>query len=789
MNFVIVIVLAAVLLVGGFRQGLFFDSDFYGAAIVVAGLFVVASAASLWRRRWTWSGVNGWQALLALLLPAAYAASLLHAENAKATVDQIVRFTSYGCFFLLLRGAMARAEAVRKLLPGMLQACGVVFGVAAWLGYAGWLQSAGTVVAGRMAGTLQYPNAFGAISAALLLFALLQLAGSSGNYRSSLGVRLLQAVPLGVHASGLLLSQSRGALLAAAVAWLFACALLPLARQLLLSAATLAALACASAAAALLPPPAAMAAAPSAAAPLLLAAATLAAAWLGAAAVRGIASSEAAPRFARIAAHPAARLAVPAGALAFAVLTALDLMQHGLLYASLPASWQQSIAALAQTGTLRERFIMLQDALAIVRTSPLIGHGGGSWRILFTQVQHTPYESGEIHNGWVEWLVSTGLLGFTAFISILAVVFTALLRQWRRKPEEPITLAAMAALLLILVHSCTDFDFAFGYVWLVLIGLVAAALPPVGESSIVAAAAAAAAPHAPVKAVTAPIWQRGVKLAHVLIALAVCFSAAASLRADDIYGRLTDDTDSGDAVDILDQSLALDPLNALRELQLAGVHAVRYAQQSSDLADEAAATDRALQRAIELQPHDASLLQHSAAIYEQAGAADKALRLYEQASQLDPFNAALYGEAAKLRLNNAVLTEQGDAAQQYELLQAFQHYERNRDVLAQFQARMPEADWHAFNGRGLRIEPAAAYYGAIAAYMLGSNEEAAAAITSGDFQGNAELATEAKALHIVVLRKLGDQEQADKLYKDGNGASSTLDEYITTFESLVSTKD
>ncbi|QHW31940.1 O-antigen ligase family protein [Paenibacillus rhizovicinus] len=796
MNVIIVIVLSALLMVGGFMQGLFFDKDFYSIAVVATGLYAVVSAVALRKGELRVRGGGGKRAALALLLPAVLAISLVHAESVKATLDQIVRFTTYGCIFLLLRQVRTRVPNARALMLAIVQASGAALGIAAWLGYAGWLPSAGTVVAGRMAGALQYPNTFGGVSALLLLVSLLLLVGkgqtgrgelggaqtsgartghaqtSGARKRRSLGM-LLQAAPLGVHASGLLLSQSRGAMLALAAALLIASVLLPLARQLALAAAALAALGCAFAAALLLPPQETMAAAPSAAAPLVLAAASLIAAGLGAAAARAIAAFAAAsPRFARLAARPHARLAVPAGALLLAALAALDLMRHGLLYASLPASWKQSIAALAQTDTLRERLIMLQDAMALVRTSPLFGHGWGSWRILFTQVQQTPYESGEIHNGWVEWLVSAGTIGLAAFAAMMAAVLIALARQWKRGKADPLPLAAMTGLLLVLLHSLTDFDLSFGYVWLLLIWLIAAALPAEARESQAAAAPAI------------PRWRhRAASLAFALLALASFGIASLSITANTVYAQLTDRASTDEAIAILKRANALDRFQAVRELQLAGAFAVRYITENGNK-DDAAAADRALRRAIALEPHNASLLQKCAAVYYQIADANQAIRLTEQALGLDRFNAALYGEAERLRVNAALLASDS-SARQYGLQSALQHYERNRLAVAEFHARMPESDWHAFNGRGLRMEPAAAYYGAIAAYLLGRDEDALTIVSTGDYTDDVAMASRAAALEVVVLRKQGKTDQAEEQYQADKDRFLSFDDAIASFESLT----
>ena len=59
-----------------------------------------------------------------------------------------------------------------------------------------------------------------------------------------------------------------------------------------------------------------------------------------------------------------------------------------------------------------ERFYFYEDALKIFKTSPLIGLGSGGWKNVYFQYQNHPYFTKEVHNHYLDVLVSTGFLGF-----------------------------------------------------------------------------------------------------------------------------------------------------------------------------------------------------------------------------------------------------------------------------------------------------------------------------------------------------------------------------------------
>jgi hypothetical protein len=141
--------------------------------------------------------------------------------------------------------------------------------------------------------------------------------------------------------------------------------------------------------------------------------------------------------------------------------------------------------------TAASRRLFYQDALVMWRDSPWIGFGGDAWREQFAAYQREPYVGSEVHSGYLDMLLDTGLLGAGLFTAMLAAYGFAV---WKRRR------LAAPALAVLLAHSAVDFDMSYGLVWLMALWLIGPALlerePRGGEIGGAAEREAAAAVHA-----------------------------------------------------------------------------------------------------------------------------------------------------------------------------------------------------------------------------------------------------------------------------------------------------
>ncbi|ASA26497.1 hypothetical protein B9T62_27355 [Paenibacillus donghaensis] len=248
---------------------------------------------------------------------------------------------------------------------------------------------------------------------------------------------LLRSLPLFPYAAALLLSESRGAWLAAAAA---AAAVLLAKRRLIA-------------------PLVATGAAPAAAAALLY---------------RQLAR-------AGLAVEPLPGLLALAGCWAGALLAGLWLCRRcqrsaaGSARAALAAAlcWTAAGTAVLQqvyariagpSPTASARGLFYRDAWQLAAEAPWLGQGGGTWRSAYLAVQSRPYVGSQVHSGYLDLLLNLGVSGVAA----AGLLLLAALWLVSASPR------LLAPALVILLHSAVDFDWSYGLVWLLLLGLAAA---------------------------------------------------------------------------------------------------------------------------------------------------------------------------------------------------------------------------------------------------------------------------------------------------------------------------
>ncbi|MNB67413.1 O-Antigen ligase [compost metagenome] len=436
------------------------------------------------------------------LLAGLYGISLLRQPvSAQGTVNELLSWSACGCFAVLAWRAASRRQSGRLLRAGWHLAGGLLCasGLLAYfrllpLPYAVLTGASPQVSASgaRLGGLLQYPNAFGAAMAVFLLerlFAAASRAAGTADMRRGVGAEQggtegqklreggsrvadaedwdwrgsgdgaegqgvredrrhlrrsavsasLRHAPLFPYAAALLLSESRGAWLAAACA---AAAALALQRRLALP--LLAAGAAPFAVAALLLR--GLALLPAEAPPGLGAAAGL---WLWAGALAaGLRLSRRAER--------------PGGRKSAALLAAL--------------AWTAGCAAvlllvrargIGLSSTVGARLIMYRDALRFAAEAPWLGRGGETWHSVYLAIQSSPYAGSQVHSGVLDLLLDLGAAGLTVAAASLAAAGVQIAIR------SPRLLAPFLALLL---HAAVDFDMSYTLFRLLLLWLPALAL-------------------------------------------------------------------------------------------------------------------------------------------------------------------------------------------------------------------------------------------------------------------------------------------------------------------------
>ncbi|WP_245368721.1 O-antigen ligase family protein [Paenibacillus silagei] len=263
----------------------------------------------------------------------------------------------------------------------------------------------------------------------------------TGTWSASHWLRAARLLPLFPYAAALLLSESRGAWLAAAAAGVAA---LLLKRQLFV-------------------PLLITGAAPVAAAALLY---------------RQLARSG-------LAAEPLPGLLLLAGLWAGAWLAGLWLHRRSCraagghraaVLALAAAVWTAAASAVlllvraritGPSPTAAARGLFYRDAWKLAAEAPWLGSGGETWRHTYLAAQSRPYVGSQVHSGYLDILLNLGMAGLAAAILLL------LAAGWLVFKASP---RLLPPLLVIILHSAADFDWSYGLVWLLLLLLPAWAI-------------------------------------------------------------------------------------------------------------------------------------------------------------------------------------------------------------------------------------------------------------------------------------------------------------------------
>lgn len=115
-----------------------------------------------------------------------------------------------------------------------------------------------------------------------------------------------------------------------------------------------------------------------------------------------------------------------------------------------------------QTGI--ERIIQTMDGTRALASAPLIGIGPQQWRVMHPLVQSAQYTANVIHNGYLGFALSYGLIG-----TALAAICMLMLWKGTTKAVEDRVPGAHAAAALLLLHALVDFDLAFGSIIMLLV--------------------------------------------------------------------------------------------------------------------------------------------------------------------------------------------------------------------------------------------------------------------------------------------------------------------------------
>lgn len=145
------------------------------------------------------------------------------------------------------------------------------------------------------------------------------------------------------------------------------------------------------------------------------------------------------------------------------------------LFSFLPAQLMERISGInLGSETVQERFVFYQDAFQIAQRNLLIGNGGGAWQDLYGMYQSYLYYSTQAHSYIMQILVETGILGMLSWIAAVVLFYFLAIRAFLKKSvSKDILNAIICGVSALLLHSFIDFDLSLPAITIILWVLIA----------------------------------------------------------------------------------------------------------------------------------------------------------------------------------------------------------------------------------------------------------------------------------------------------------------------------
>ncbi|BBI35280.1 O-antigen ligase family protein [Cohnella abietis] len=477
---------AAALEWSGYRYGMFFNEDFYWMeAIIYMGLigWVVLLAAT--------KRIDSipLAALLPLGMSVLYMLELwLGPASTKGTIDSMLRWLTYGSWSILLWG-LWRSDLGRAWGRWAIQSTGVLLLAGGWAGWYGWTTFPQIVLrfndaelsatGARLAGFMQYPNAYGAVLAAFLLMQLQSWTDNS-KPRAYSWLASITVIPYG---AALFLTESRGAIVALLFGILLAYFLhKPYERRRFRNIFGITAVGSAIMAKFSWNWMQGMDGSLDGVGRGVVGSVhfwiALFSAIVGAIILirlrkdrlsRKSGINEEIGEFRKVV-EVRTVMDSPIGA-------KLSWLSAGVGVAAI--SWLAFGSAGSRIaehyGTVTSRRLFYEDAWRMFKDSPIFGYGGESWRMLFGLYQSQPYVGNEVHSGYFEMMLDLGIVGVGMLLLLLGVY---VIKMWKQEKN------AIAPAAVLVVHAAVDFDWSYSFVWLLLIAwFTIHSVPRAGEGS------------------------------------------------------------------------------------------------------------------------------------------------------------------------------------------------------------------------------------------------------------------------------------------------------------------
>ncbi|WP_138419868.1 O-antigen ligase family protein [Aquibacillus sediminis] len=740
-------------IISPYSKGLFFDTHFIWWSLVILVSTLI------------WVLINQdfqYKYAYIFIFPLLYALSVFTAESPNDTIHEVIRWSTYASMLYLLIDAK-RLPFVKTALPYIFYLTGTWIAVFGILSKWGVVEFQDSFLGSRMSSVIQYPNTFAAITAAFLLFGLIQLTKSKLSWYDG----IIYAIPLVPLLIGVVFSSSRGVFVIFPIVWFVGLILLSnVRRQLEYMVFTLFLVIGSGIVYINMLQGDLKTFQVSELIYLLVASILLTLMVIG---YKHITKNVTPNLSKRV--NIAVIMGIPTLMAVIGVALVLDIVNKGFIYGLLPSNLQNRVSTISLSdGSLGARQDMYNTAMQMFKDAPLFGFGGGSWSVLFTQYQEIPFWATDVHNFYINELLNLGWIGGLLFLGVLVgLIVLSVQVAWRERKvnAETLNLAALVSIVMILAHSAMDFNMSYGTTAFVLFWAFAILLPPQET-----------------KWIHTLKTKKILKYAVILpLTLVMVFTTSRVALANYEYKQLAKENSLSSQEDRLLSVINYHPYDPDRIIDLAKLYEEAYAQSNNPNMKEEIID--LIHQAEELEPHNGELMYDLAGMAERLGERERAVALLEKSIKNDRFRVSAYhaliGIQSEQSLKQATKNKLDRALDDAAIAVAY--YEQYMDISERYSERFTDK-------RNININKDAHYFAGQAYIIQGELQKADQALQRGSVSADEDLEQylRQQAIRYVALKE-NNQDEANKLYAEVSEEYEQFSGYVKGYEQIVNNRD
>jgi tetratricopeptide (TPR) repeat protein len=752
MRWLVFLILSGIFLISPYFKGLYYNNSLYGISITLFFLFIILAFRLAIKKEF----ISIQRVIPIMVMPVCYLLPSFSAENSKGAFDSIILWTAYSSFFVLLYWSACH-KRIKSFLPFIFQLTGSWIAIFTLLVFYHVIDFRSAMVAGRFASVFQYPNTFGMFMAVFILYSLVMLTRGE----ISLLPLLSFSFPLIPFIVCFIESFSRGMFLIFPICWFLGFFLFNLTKQIeytlytvIFYSLSLIVYISIKHGEEILSP------LPGLSSLLFCTLSSILLVYL----LKKFIFKKKINFLNKLQNRKWHRFSIPLILIFLLILIGIDLKNSGLLYQQLPEQLQTRINTTnLKASTAKERLIFSEDALLISKKSPIIGLGGETWASIYKSYQQFPYISNKVHNGYLEMLVDTGLIGFVSFISIFLYFYWQIFKKYKQNEENTLQIAVIISSSAIIIHSYVDFNFSYSFVWLTLFWLLVmgfASEPPKKTSEV-------------------KQFKHISKIAIPLFSLVIAISSYLCFRfilAEQQFNEFKKANSLFSKEETIKNAIAYDTNNSTYRLNYIELTLNKYRLTKTESVKETLLT--AISELAGIEPNNSSIILKAGAYSESMGEDELAIKYFNSGLALDKFNKQLYENSIRLKVIKATnLLKQGEHSEAENLLKsAIKDYQDNKYWLDSFNKRAPENP-ERFNSRNFLVTDQSHYYASLA--YLNLKEYGKALSTAENMDDRTIQKKKLYALIVLEIEKSGNNNKAEdlttKFEKKYPGFNSTLD--------------